>query len=427
MTIPSIKRAWLLAAIATGLGACSDSDDKPTNVERGDAGDGGTSAEVAPAAAGRPAAKGLAVVNSDRMTTTISLVALGGTSVATDKCIGSGSATAQLSAALSGDVVLPSQTQPGNELVVIDRKNGVLTWIDPTTCQVRRQLNAGSGWASNPHDLVGGLPEGKGYVTRQGRNPARADEGNDVLVIDTARAEAKGRIDLRPWATPSETPGKTILPFPSRAVAIGDRVYVALNNLSDDYAAAGAGRVVAIDAARDTVVQAIELPGLKNCGTVEAVRLADGSDALAVSCGGPYSDGDKQIDSSGIAWVNLAKSPPEVSIVRAAGFGRPVSSFDLVVLQPKAAFTVINGDGMMVNDAVWGFDFTSAGGAPRKLFDGGSSYVLAIAGDAARGTLYVLDAAKAQPLVHVLNADGTKTASFASSSSGLPPRALALY
>jgi hypothetical protein len=186
----------------------------------------------------------------------------------------------------------------------------VLTWVDRAACQVRRQLNAGSGWASNPHDLVGGLPEGKGYITRQGRNPARADEGNDVLVIDTARAEAKGRIDLRPWATPSETPGKTILPFPSRAVAIGDRVYVALNNLSEDYAAAGAGRVVAIDAARDTVVQAIELPGLKNCGTVEAVRLADGSDALAVSCGGPYSDGDKQIDSAGVAWVNLAKSPP---------------------------------------------------------------------------------------------------------------------
>ena len=145
------------------------------------------------------------------------------------------------------------------------------------------------------------------------------------------------------------------------------------------------------------MVQAIELPGLKNCGTVEAVRLADGSDALAVSCGGPYSDGDKQIDSSGVAWVNLAKSPPEVTIVPAAGFGRPVSSFDLVVLEPKSAFTVINGDGMMVNDAVWGFDFTSAGGAPRKLFDGGGSYVLAIAGDAARGTLYVLDAAKASP------------------------------
>ena len=427
MTRTSTRTTWLLAAACASLiTACSDSDDKPTNVDRADGG-GDASGEVAAAAPGRPAPAGLAIVNSDRMTTTISLVALGGTTVATDKCIGSGSATAQLSAALSGDVVLPSQTQPGNELAVIDRKNGVITWVDPKTCQVRRQLNAGSGWASNPHDLVGGLPEGKGYVTRQGRNPAKADEGSDVLVIDTARAEAKGHIDLRPWATPSDTPGKTILPFPSRAVAIGDRVYVTLNNLSDDYMASGAGRVVVIDATRDAVVQAIDLPGLKNCGSIEAAHLADGSDALAISCGGPYSDGDKQIDSSGVAWVNLAKSPPEVTIVRAAGFGRPASGFDLVVLEPKAAFTVINGDGMMVNDAVWGFDFTVAGGAPRKLYDGGSSYVLAIAGDAARGTLYVMDAAKTMPQVHVLKADGSKTASFASSSSGLPPRTLTLY
>jgi hypothetical protein len=425
MTTTSTRRTWLLAAaIAVLAAACGGDGDKPTNVERADAGDGG--ATDGSAASGRPAPAGLAIVNSDRMTTTISLVALGGTSVATDKCIGSGSAGAQLSAALSGDVVLPSQTQPGNELVVVDRKNGVLTWVDPASCQVRRQLNAGSGWASNPHDLVGGLPGGKGYVTRQGRNPAKA-EGNDILVIDTARGEATGRIDLGPWATPSDTPGKTILPFPSRAAAIGDRVYVVLNNLSEAYDAAGAGRVLVIDPARDEVVQAIELPGLKNCGTLEAARQADGSDALAVSCGGPYSDGDRQIDSAGVAWVDLGKSPPAVTIVPAAGFGRPVSSFDLVVLDSGAAFTVINGDGMMAHDAVWGFDFTSAGGAPRKLYDGGSSYVLAIAGDGARGTLYVLDAAKAQPQVHVLKADGSKVASFSSSSSGLPPRTLALY
>jgi hypothetical protein len=423
MTMTSINRTWLLAAgIATMAAACGGDGDKPTNVDRTDAGDGGAG-DGGAAATGRPAPIGVAIVNSDRMTTTISLVALAGTSVATDKCIGSGSASAQLSAALSGDVVLPSQTQPGNELVVLDRKNGVLTWVDPASCQVRRQLNAGTGWASNPHDLVGGLPGGKGYVTRQGRNPAKADEGHDVLIIDTASASPRGRIDLRPWSTPSDTPGKTISPFPSRAVAVGDRVYVALNNLSEAYDAAGAGRVVAIDPARDEVVQAIELPGLKNCGTVEAV----GNDGLAVSCGGPYSDGPGQIDSAGVAWVNLAKSPPEVTIVRSAGFGAPLSSFDLVVLEPKSAFTVINGDGMMTNDAVWGFDLTAAGGAPRKLHSGGSSYVLAIAGDPGRGLLYVLDANKAMPQVHVLKADGSKVGSFSSSSSGLPPRALSLY
>ena len=43
--------------------------------------------------------------------------------------------------------------------------------------------------------------------------------------------------------------------------------------------------------------------------------------------------------------MNLARDPAEVTVEKAQGFQAPISSFDLVVLSPAAAFTVVNGDG----------------------------------------------------------------------------------
>jgi hypothetical protein len=377
----------------------------------------------------RPAPRGMALVNSDRKSTSISLVALGGGALTTDACFGSGSADPQLSAALSGDVVLPSETQPGNELVVIDRTNSVLTWINPTTCQVRRQLNVGTGFAANPQDLVAGLGGAKGYVTRYGRNPARPDQGSDLLIIDTDRGVATGRIDLAAHASASPVAGKTILPMPSRLALVGKRVYVALNNLSEAYDAAGLGRVLVIDAPSDTVIQTIELPTLKNCGSL--TRLPDnGGEWLAVSCAGPYSDNAQQIDSAGVALIDLGKSPPEIKVIRSADFGRPLSGFDLEVVDPGHAFTVVNGDGLMLNDAVWMFSLT--GGAPQKIFDASGSYVLTLALDRSRRTLFLLEAARTSPKVHLFNvpASGPAVPSgelVGSPKTGLPPRSLAFY
>ena len=418
----------LLATAACGLASCED-DPWPVDGERAEGttaspGDGWT----------RPAPIGMAIVNSDRKSVSISLVAPGTAAVSNDGCFGSGSADPKLSAALSGDVVLPSATQPGNELVIIDRTNSVLTWLDPATCQVRRQLNvgggSGEGFAANPYDLAAGLGGAKGYVTRYNRNSKDPAEGSDVLVIDTQRPAMIGRIDLRMHATESDTPGKTILPYPTRMAVVGKKVYVALNNLSEAYDAAGTGRIAVIDATRDAVEGSIDVPPLKNCGTITLVTLSGGATGLAVGCAGAYSDKERQIEGAGVGVIDVSKTPAEVKVIPSRPFGRPISGFDLAALETGEAFTVVSGEGMTANDAVWAFGL--GGTAPTKIFEAGGAYVLSLALDRGRRTLYLLDAAPMNPRVHVLSlpAGGApmQVGSFvASPKTGLPPRQLGFY
>jgi hypothetical protein len=347
-----------------------------------------------------------------------------------DPCLHSGSVAPMLSTLLSGDVLLPSQVQPGNELVLIDRKNSTLTWVNPTTCAVRLQAPVG-GFSSSPYDLV--TVGNKGYVTRFKQNPGNPDEGSDVLVIDAATAAVKSRIDLRPWA--SKVDGATIVPYPTRAVQVKDKIYVTLNNLSADFNSAGVGTVAIIDPATDTATGSIVFPTLKNCGGIAAATSATGGPALVVTCGGAFADGDKQVDASGIAWVDLAATPPAVTVVPGKAFGgRPPSYFEVSVVSQALAFTVVAGDfgdTATVKDAVWAFDFT--GGAPRKIFDATGSFVLSTQVDAGTHKLYVLDAAKVAPKVHVFAMSATgdltqpPTDVVSSPSSGLPPRSMGWY
>jgi hypothetical protein len=368
-------------------------------------------------------------VGSDYTSTVISLVDPATGAVVRDRCFDSGSRSPQLSAALSGDVTLPSEPQPDHELVIIDRKNGTLTWLDSQSCQVLRQMNVGDGFSANPQDMVPG-PGNKAYVTRYDRHPGRPDDGSDLLVIDRVRAVPIQRIPL-PTPAVSDLPAGTVVsPRPARALRIGDSLFVALNNLSDDFEAAAPGRVAVIDTTRDVVAASIELPGLKNCSALTRAPGRRG-EALVVGCTGVYSDGPRQIDTAGFAWVDLDTQPPTVTVVPSRRFEKTVSGSVLAVARADLAFTVLAGDlAGPSSDAVWAFDF--AGGAPRKVLEGSGAFVLSLAVDRTAARLYVLDAQKSQPGVRVfgLGADGqlAPAGSFvASPATGLPPRHLAFY
>jgi hypothetical protein len=163
-----------------------------------------------------------------------------------DDCVRSGVTSPVLAQELSGDVVLPSAPQERGELVVIDRKNAVLTFVAPTSCMPRAQLSVSTGgFKSNPHDVVS-VSTHKAYVVRYDANlaptsdPSDFDEGDDLLVIDPSIPMILGRVPLSGYAA---TTGAGFHANPDRALLVGGLVYVTLNNLGKDAAGPGRGFV----------------------------------------------------------------------------------------------------------------------------------------------------------------------------------------
>jgi hypothetical protein len=367
---------------------------------------------------------GVVVVNSDYLSSSsVSFLDRDG-SLLLDGCFNTGSG-------LSSDVVLPTEIPPGGPVAVIDRGNAAITWLDPATCAPLRQLSVGTGFASNPHDMVT-LSAGKAYVTRAEENghptPAHEDfdDGNDVLIIDPSQPKAVGRIDLAPFAPAG------VLPRADRALLVGGIVYVSLNANSADYATYGAGRIVMIDPAIDQVTGTIDIPGAKNCGAMTYVAAAN---RLLLACNGAYGEPAGQAASSAIVAIDLGLSPPVVvsQVGAAATVGLPFSNTALAALDGMTALAVANGDLSHVPppDALWSLPLDGA--APTKVFDSAEGFAI--------GAVLV-DAEKH----HVLAADGTTKSSaylrIFDFSSGvfiasktvetnltqkLPPRALAFY
>jgi hypothetical protein len=368
--------------------------------------------DTAPSGGGLPA--GIAVIGSDYKSTSVPLADPTTGVITRDGCLTSGSMPPGLTAALSGDVVLPSQPQPGHELVLIDRTNATLTWVDPRSCTVVRQLNVGEGTATNPHDVVA-VSAHKAYVTRY------APATSDLLIIDPTAATITGHIDLASYSSQPDA-AKAIHPMPDRALLVGGRVYLSLNELSDDFMAGGPARLLVVDPASDKVVDTVDLPTLQNCGSLAALENAH---ALAVTCSGVFGD-SAQLETSGVAWIDLTAAPPAPSVVPAAPFGAPLSNGHLAVLADDLAFTVVPGSFMPARpDALWAFDFK--GGAPRKVLDGSGAFTLSsLIADVAAKKLFIGDAADQGARILVIDAV-TSTVESTVEVTGLPPRALAFY
>lgn len=374
---------------------------------------------------------GLAVLSSDYVSTSISLVDPASGKVTKDNCIHSGTQTPQSSLALSGDVGLPSQPQPGNLVVAIDRANSAITWVDPSTCKPLRQLDVSTGFYSNPYDIAAVSPT-KAYVTRYERNaaptpdPADHDEGDDLLIIDPSVPSITGRIALSSYAV--TVPNATIHARPTGVLLVEDKLYVMLASLSADFQAAGHGRIVVVDTATDEVVDQIDIPNLKNCGSMS---YAERTKVLVVGCGGSFADPD-QAAGSGIAYIDLAASPPRTTHVHAvtAFGGRALGSYAGNARDGALGFGVTFGEfGGDPKDQFWAFD--AMAGTATKLADASDSFTYGdILVDPQRERVYLTDGNAATPRVHVYSFAGApmlETSIHASASTGLPPRELAWY
>jgi hypothetical protein len=82
--------------------------------------------------------------HSDFVSTSVSLLNTQGALVRGD-CVHS-TTTGTGAKTISGDVVLPSQPQRGGQVVLIDRGNTALTFVNPATCMFDRQLSVKGGF-----------------------------------------------------------------------------------------------------------------------------------------------------------------------------------------------------------------------------------------------------------------------------------------
>lgn len=288
----------------------------------GTAGYGGIAAGGAGGQAGAPRScgRGFVVASSDYQSTNVSLLGLDG-AVLSASLISSASEAPDLSAALTGDVVLPTERAAGDRIVLIDRyPAAVLTWVDSRTARVSAQLSVATGFASNPHDYVE-LSAHKAYVPRFEPNYASGSEpfdaGNDVLVIDPSVPQITGRIDL---SSAMKGAGREYLPRADRAVLAGDRLVVALGGYTADFMDAAASRLVVIDTHTDEIVQTLVLEGLYACS---GLTVSPGRGELAIACSGNWGgDNVSDLASSGIARISLGSELEEIARYPAAQFGQ---------------------------------------------------------------------------------------------------------
>jgi hypothetical protein len=258
----------------------------------------GCAATDPPAAqgAGRPLDSGAFVlVASDYRSTNVALRDAEGSSLSRS-LISTASASAGLSFALSGDVVLPSEPVPrGGEVVLVDRYGtNVLTFVEPVSGVVRAQLPVGCGFESNPQDVLA-LEPNRALVTRFGTDPRSTDlpcgGGDDVLVIDPAAPRIVRRIALPPKEGVPARPGSM-----TRA---GDRVYVNLHRLSADFDRAVDGDLAMLSARTAELEALVPLPGLRNCG--KPVFSAFGN--IAFACSGLFDPARSRFDPVGAGVV----------------------------------------------------------------------------------------------------------------------------
>lgn len=408
-----------LVALLAGLGACGTDTGTFPNRSPID-----SSADGAGGLTG-----GIVVVNSNYIdSTSISFLDRDGNLVL-DGCFNSGTGATGLTPTLSGDVVLPTQVPSGGPVAIVDRGQNTLTWLDPATCAPLRQLAVGTGFASDPHDVVT-LSASKAYVTRYAENGAATpapddfDDGDDLLIIDPTQSRILGRIDLKPFA-PVGLP-----PCADRALLAGGTVFVSLNAISLDFKSYGTGRLVMVDPTTDQVTGTIDLPGAKNCG---AMAYLAAEKKLLVACSGAYSD-VQQADSSAVVTIDLGVSPPVVisQVAAAEVGGLPFSNTTLSVLDGKAALAVTLGNfSNLPPDRLWSLPLD--GTLPSKVFESTEAYSLgAVLADVEASHVLLTDGTTTTPaLLRVFDfAAGAFTAGKTvktNPTQKLPPRALARY
>jgi hypothetical protein len=374
-------------------------------------------------------ARGLGVIETDYASTNVSALALDGT-VLSSRFIASSSESAGLTAALGGDVVLPTMPPLEPQMVLIDRlPGGVLTWVALRTGEVRAQLSVATGFSANPHDYLE-VSSKKAYVTRFGHNFDAGrepfDGGSDVLVVDPSKPEIIGRIDLRPYVTEAG-----FLPRPDRLARVGDRVVVLLVAYDESFTHSAESRLALIDVESDAVIASHTLSGLHGCG---ALALGPDGTTLAVACAGEFGgDSVPDTSSSGIALVRTEPSLSTLKTISAeqlggdpVGYGISFASQEVLLVDTFGRFD--GPDGPARPDQLMSVELES-GETEVLLESKATPFSLGdIACASACGVCFAADASREGGVVHRFGVEDGRIvrdqAIVVEKAVGLPPRRL---
>ena len=321
-------------------------------------------------------------------------------------------------ATVSGDVILPSQPQRGGQLVLINRGNTALTFINPADCSVARQISVKGGF-NRPQSARRGDPR-----RRQGlRHPVREEpDSTDPpprATISHHRSARRNRYRSRgssPYAV--AVADTTIQARPDRALIAGGKVVVSLNEADAKFYAYGEGHLVVVDPATDAVTQDLALTGLKGC---EGMTYLAEAKLLFVVCGGSF--GADTAADSGIALVDLSGDTAVLTkTISAVTFDDHAVSFQAIsatasggtrraFINAFGAFASASSDA--VPDGAYVVDLDS-GAATRFA----SSTAYDLGGTTLIGTTLLLpDGSKTMPRLRLFDVSGTPTETGASSST----------
>jgi hypothetical protein len=194
-------------------------------------------------------------------------------------------------------------------LFVSNSGGGTVILYDPVAGRVIDEIAVGSRPAENPRAIA--FVGDRAFVALYGFDENTGGQGVAVLDLSNLPACRAGGapppcvalekiIDLRAVAGASDAPG---LPFPSRAVAVGSKVYFTLANMKKRFIEgfgevyvdpAGPSKLAVVDTANGDAVSVLQLPGCTNAGGL----AADGT-TLWVACADTAAPGLVPVDVAG--------------------------------------------------------------------------------------------------------------------------------
>lgn len=438
------------AIVATG---CGDDSDTGTGGSAGEGGSGGAGATGGSAGSGGsggdpgtpaldplPEAPTFAVVSSDFSSTSIGVLDADFEPI-NESWLNSGTTFPGLVAALSGDVVLPSQQAGDGTLAVIDRFNTdvISRFFVPSgnlNGQVRTQGELGMvGFSSNPHDLVF-VDETSAWVTRFGVNlddmPTPENAGNDLLEVEPSTMSLTGqRIDLTSFntmgAVMTEDGPVDVIVYarPDRGVRVDNFVIVGLARFSFAFDAAGPGIVVVVDL-DDMSTTGVPLDdGLAGCGNV--VSVPGSPNKLIVACEGfaaNFGDEAETRASAGVVLLDVGETVTVETVWRTStDENSAIAVNQLIAIDDTRVAGVAYGNFVDATDVLWITDITN--GAQEIVHESLGSFEIGRSGwDPNSELLFVPEGAENVVIEFALTESGPMEVGSTEIAPqlGLPPR-----